>query len=236
MRKAKGDAPAKTGIGREVGASRVAQDYVKAIYRLGERGDRVTTKRLAEAMKVSAPTVTQTLRRLSDNGLVGYASYRGVTLTKSGERVALEMIRHHRLVEQFLFEVLGLPWDRVHDEAERWEHILSEEVEARIAAALGHPTRDPHGARIPSQSLILKQEALTTLAELEADATVVIAEVGDHDAALLRYLEGLGLVPDAEVTVKAREPFGGAIVVVVNGVERRVSPAAAAHIRVRRSG
>jgi DtxR family Mn-dependent transcriptional regulator len=213
--------------------SRAAQDYVKMIYRLGESGARVSTKRLAEAMKVSAPTVTQMLKRLSEEGLARYTRYRGVVLTEAGEKVALEMIRHHRLVEQYLYEVLGVAWDRVHEEAENWEHILSEEVEARMAEALGHPERDPHGAPIPSAELVMEREPLGRLSEIHAGETVVIVEVGDHDAALLRYLKERGLVPGAKVAVKAREPFGGALITSVNGKKTRIGLAAAEHIRVR---
>ncbi|MHA2621564.1 MAG: metal-dependent transcriptional regulator [bacterium JZ-2024 1] len=216
-------------------ATRAAQDCVKAIYRIGEHGDKVTTKRIAEVLKVSAPTVTQMLKRMAGDGWVKYERYRGVTLTEAGEKVALEMLRHHRLVEQFLHQVLGMPWDKVHDEAERWEHILSEEVEARMAEALEHPRRDPHGARIPPENLDMEREPLATLADLEPGSSATIVELGDHDANLLRYFARLALFPDTQVTVAAREPFGGSIAIIVEGQRKRVSPGAAAYIRIRKT-
>lgn len=226
--------PARRNKKRRGVPGRVAQDYLKAIYRLREHGDRVTTKRLAELMKVSPPTVTQTLKRLSEEAYIKYIKYRGVFLTEAGEKIALEMIRHHRLVEQFLHKVLGLSWDRVHDEAERWEHILSEEVEARIAQMLDHPTHDPHGAPIPSQNLVITREPLTPLAQLETGATGVVAQVSDHDPALLRHLDQLGIVPGSPVTIRARDPFGGSLSVSVNGIHRLISIYAASHIHIRR--
>jgi DtxR family transcriptional regulator, Mn-dependent transcriptional regulator len=185
------------------------QDYLKAIYELHEEEGRVTTSALARRMDVSAPSATSMIKKLADLGLARHEPYQGVALEPAGERIALEMIRHHRLVERFLSEVLGVPWDEVHEEAERWEHVLSEEVEDRIDEVLGFPTNDPHGSPIPGRDGSIVRPDTVPLAELEAGQTGRIAEVSDRDGEVLRYLARVGLVLEAEVRVERVEPFEG---------------------------
>ncbi|HVM18005.1 MAG TPA: metal-dependent transcriptional regulator [Gaiellaceae bacterium] len=193
------------------------QDYLKAIYELCEEEGRVTTTALARRMDVSAPSATSMIKRLAELGLVRHEPYQGVALEPGGEQLALEMIRHHRLVEQFLAQVLGVPWDEVHDEAERWEHVLSEDVEDRIDEVLGFPTSDPHGSPIPARDGSIVRPESVPLAELEPGQSAVVAEVSDRDAAVLRYLGRVGLVPRAEVSVLEAEPFDGPLTLDVAG-------------------
>jgi DtxR family transcriptional regulator, Mn-dependent transcriptional regulator len=191
--------------------SAVMEDYLKAIYELGgvQAGEMVPAAALVERMAAPPATVTDTVKRLAALGLVLHAPYRGVTLTAAGEKAALEVIRHHRLLEQYLVEALGLSWDEVHAEADRLEHVLSEALEARIAAALGHPTSDPHGDPIPAADLTMPSPRQDRLSEQPAGASVVVARVGDQEPAKLRYLAELGLVPGAMVDVLTRLPFDG---------------------------
>src|SRR6266540_4706738 len=192
------------------------EDYLKSIWKL-ERQGRATTSALAADLGVSPASVTGMLKKLAALGLVDHEPYRGAVLTVPGERVALEVVRHHRLLELYLTQALGLGWDEVHDEAEKLEHHLSEELEARIDAALGHPRRDPHGDPIPSPELVLEGEETRTLDEVETGAAVVVARVPGEDAGLLRYLGGLGLAPDAELRVVEHAPYGGPVTVEVEG-------------------
>jgi DtxR family transcriptional regulator, Mn-dependent transcriptional regulator len=199
------------------------QDYVKEIYKLRLEGKRATTSAIAERMGVRPPSVTAMLKRLSVLGLAKHAPYRGVELTPAGERVALEVIRHHRLVELYLAEALGLSLDEVHSEADRLEHVLSEELEARIDQSLGFPTHDPHGDPIPDAELRLDRAQLRTLASLEPGDQATISRVPDGDDELLRYLAKLALVPGKKVTLRAAEPFGGPLTVRVGKVEHSIS-------------
>ena len=192
------------------------EDYLKAIWKLG-RGGRVTTTALAGELGVSAASATGMLKKLAGLRLVEHEPYRGASLTLAGERVALEVVRHHRLLELYLTEALGLGWDEVHAEAERLEHHLSEELEARIDAALGHPTRDPHGDPIPSADLELAHDDARPLADLAAGGTGVVVRVPGEDGALLRYLGDLGLAPLRRVRVIEHAPFEGPVTVEVEG-------------------
>jgi DtxR family Mn-dependent transcriptional regulator len=186
------------------------QDYAKAIHSLASRGGGpVQTTALAERLGVSPGSVTAMLKRMGDLGLVSHEPYHGVTLTKAGERVALEVIRHHRLIESYLAEALGMPWDRVHDEAEVLEHYISEELEERLAAALGDPSHDPHGDPIPDRDLGLASDEGVPLAELEPGATGTFTRVSDSDPEMLRYLGELGIRPGVEIEIKEKQPFGG---------------------------
>jgi DtxR family transcriptional regulator, Mn-dependent transcriptional regulator len=196
------------------------QDYLKAIYELHEEKGEVTTTALARRMNVAAASATSMIKKLAVLGLVRHEPYQGVLLEPAGQRVALEMIRHHRLVERFLAEVLGVPWDEVHDEAERWEHVLSEGVEDRIDAVLGFPTSDPHGSPIPARDGSIDRPERLPLAELDPGQSAVIAEVSDRDGEVLRYLAEAGLVPSAAVTVVAVEPFDGPLTLRVEGKQR----------------
>jgi DtxR family transcriptional regulator, Mn-dependent transcriptional regulator len=188
------------------------ENYAKAIYELqGRGGGAVGTTAVADRVGVAPGSASGMLRRLADEGLVQYEPYRGARLTKEGERVALEVIRHHRLLELFLAEVLGMPWDRVHEEAEVLEHHISEELEELIAAKLGEPARDPHGDPIPSRELDVAADETTSLAELEAGAKATFERVSDSDPEMLRYLDSHGIRPGAKLEVTAREPFEGPI-------------------------
>jgi DtxR family transcriptional regulator, Mn-dependent transcriptional regulator len=191
--------------------SPAVQDYLKAIYALDAAGIQVSTSALADRMGVSAPSATAMMKRLAELGLAERAPYRGVVLTEAGRRGALEMLRHHRLLERYLADTLGLPLDQVHAEAERLEHVLSEELEARIDEALGFPTHDPHGDPIPDRNLELSGSVARLLVDLSPGDRTTVSRVPDNDAGVLRYLEELGLVPGEPVELTAIAPFGGPI-------------------------
>jgi len=209
--------------------TQAVEDYLKAIFDLS-RGGPVATSALAERLGVTPASVTGMAKKLAGMNLVTHEPYRGVALTEAGERIALEVIRHHRLIETYLHEALGVPWDRVHAEAERIEHVLSEDLEARMDAALGHPTVDPHGAPIPSLALEVVERDVTPLAELEVGTRGIVAEVSDHSADLLRYVGQLGLYPQTPLEVVAVAPFDGPLTVRVGGEERTVGQKAARYI------
>ena len=202
--------------------SEAMQDYLKTIYALRERGDgaAVTTQSLAQALNVAPPSATAMVKKLAELKLVSHAPYYGVDLTRSGERVALEIIRHHRLIETYLAQALGVPWDKVHDEAERWEHVLSEEVEARMDKALNHPTHDPHGSPIPSAAGVVAREECIALSELEAGQEREVRRVADEDAALLRHLDKVGLRPGARVLVVRHDATEGVMHLKVDDKKR----------------
>ena len=199
------------------------QDYVKEIYKLRLEGKRATTSAIAARLGVRPPSVTAMVKRLSALGLAKHAPYRGVELTPAGERVALEIIRHHRLLELYLTQALGLSLDEVHSEADRREHALSEELEARIDRSLGYPTHDPHGDPIPDAALRLDRKRLRTLASLEPGDEATIKRVPDGDDELLRYLAKLALVPGKKVKLRSAEPFDGPLTVRVGKVEHAIS-------------
>jgi DtxR family transcriptional regulator, Mn-dependent transcriptional regulator len=195
--------------------SEAIQDYAKAIYALQRRaeGQPVTTNDLAERLAVTPASVSAMLKKLAERGLVEHIPYRGVLLTDAGGRVALEVLRHHRLLELYLSEQLDVPWDRVHQEAEALEHVISEDLEARIAAKLGEPTHDPHGDPIPSVDLEIDEGDARALETLETGATGRFVRVSDSDPEMLRYLDerGVRLVDTLEVV--DRQPFGGPLTV-----------------------
>ena len=214
------------------GLTDASQDYLKEIYKLRMAGRRATTSAVAERLGVRPPSVTAMLKRLTTLGLAKHAPYRGVELTPAGERVALEMIRHHRLLEQYLAQALGLSLDEVHTEADRLEHALSEELEARIDHSLGYPTHDPHGDPIPNAKLRMARASLRTLASLEPGDEATIRRVPDGDDELLRYLAKLALVPGKKVKLSRAEPFGGPLTVRVGKSEHAISRELAAGIGV----
>lgn len=188
------------------------EDYLKVIYTLvGERGEaRASTSAISERMEVSAASATNMMQKLADMRLVEYVPYRGVSLTETGEKIALEVIRHHRLIELYLSEALGYSWDTVHDEAERLEHVISEEFEDRIDAMLGHPTTDPHGDPIPPKTgRPPAGTASRRLSEAEVGESVVVRRVSDRDGKLLRQLATLELVPGTRVRIVSRDSAGG---------------------------
>ena len=185
------------------------QDYLKNIYELTENGETASTNALAKKLNISPPSVTGMVQKLASAkpALVEYQKHQGVTLTKEGRKAALEVIRHHRLLEAWLVQTLGYSWDEVHEEAERLEHVISEDFERRIAAAMGHPVRDPHGELIPTEDLKMPLDDSTPLSALRPNQTATIQRIKAPDRELLRYLEGLGLVPGAQIEVKDYSPF-----------------------------
>jgi DtxR family Mn-dependent transcriptional regulator len=194
--------------------SPAVEDYAKAIYQIGERvGGAVSTNALAERLDVTAASASGMVRKLDELGLVEHVPYKGVQLTAKGVRVALEVLRHHRLLELYLAETLGVPWDRVHDEAEVLEHVLSEELEALIAAKLGNPTRDPHGDPIPSADLVIEEQETETLAAAEPGTSGVFVRISDSDPEMLRYLAERGIAPGDAFEVVEKHPFDGPLFV-----------------------
>lgn len=185
------------------------QDYLKNIYDLTEDGESASTNALAAKLKVKPASVTGMVQKLATAkpALVEYQKHQGVTLTKEGKKAALEVIRHHRLIETWLVQTLGYSWDEVHEEAERLEHVISEDFERRIAAALGHPLRDPHGELIPTADLKMPLEDSTPLSALRPTQKGTVQCVKAADTELLRYLESLGLIPGAEIDVKDYSQF-----------------------------
>jgi len=212
--------------------SESAQDYLKAIWKLQAAHGEATTSALAGELGVSPASATAMLKKLDRLGLVQHEPYHGARLTPAGERVALEVIRHHRLLELYLKEALGLSWDQVHAEAERLEHYLSDEVEARIDAALGYPTRDPHGDPIPTAELVLETGERRTLVDIAAGDEAVIRRVPDSDPELLRYLADLGLVPECPVVMIEQAPFEGPVTLEIDGRMHSIGRSVAARIEV----
>ena len=194
------------------------EDYLKAIYTLGLTNPQVTTSLLAEHIGVKPASVTGMLKTLAELNLVSYTPYHGVELTIAGNRIALEVVRHHRLIELYLVEALGYSWDEVHDEAEALEHVISEKLEARIAAHLGHPSFDPHGDPIPTVEGTLPIGGDVSLGSLEVGVHGEITRVCDQHPERLRYLADLGLVPGASLEVVASAPFDGPVSIRVGGV------------------
>jgi DtxR family Mn-dependent transcriptional regulator len=212
--------------------SGAVQDYLKTIYTLQEQGGAVSTSALAEAMGVAAASATGMVKKLAGLKLARHSPYQGVILTKAGEKMALEVIRHHRLLELYLAEALGYSWDKVHEEAERLEHVISEEFEEKIFEALGRPTRDPHGDPIPTKDGTLVAGSHERLSDLEPGATGVIRRVSDRNAEMLRYLALRGLVPDATVQVVEKAPFNGPITVKTGEAAHVLGRDLASHIHV----
>src|SRR3954467_5977071 len=193
--------------------SSAVQDYAKAIYSLEQRCDSgaVSTNALAERLGVSAASASSMVKKLDGLGLVEHVPYRGVALTERGAKVALEVLRHHRLLERFLAEELGVPWDRVHDEAEVLEHVLSEELEELIAAKLGHPTIDPHGDPIPTAELEIVEPDTVSLDALDAGQAGTFVRISDSDPEMLRYLGARGIALGDAFEVIDKQPFGGPV-------------------------
>ncbi len=205
-------------INNERRVTAAMEDYLKAIYLLQRQGQKVSTSSLAEQLGGLRPgSVTPMVKKLAKYGLVEHTPYYGVVLTASGERIALEVIRHHRLIELYLVQVLGYRWDEVHEDADALEHVISEKLEAQIAAQLNHPTLDPHGDPIPTLDGIMPDSSQLCIADLDPGHTGVVARVGEQQADRLRYLAELGLVPGARVALVARAPFDGPLTVQIDG-------------------
>lgn len=209
-----------------------AEDYLKAIYELEQGDSPAGTNAVAERLGIAAASVSGMLQRLGRLGLVQTERYRGTRLTDPGRAVALQLIRRHRIIESYLVSRLGFSWDDVHDEAERLEHAASTELIERMAADLGNPTADPHGAPIPTVEGEVDERRFDSLASLEAGATARVSRMSDRDATLLRYLADRGIRPGACVRVESREPFDGAIMITVGRKRQSISPAAAASVWV----
>jgi DtxR family transcriptional regulator, Mn-dependent transcriptional regulator len=200
--------------------SQAIEDYIKAIYILGvDTEGGVSTTKIAEALEVSSASVTNMIKKLAKMGLVRYESYYGAELTDSGKKIALEIIRHHRLLELYLKEVMGYSWDEVHDEAEKLEHHISERFEDKIAELLNNPTHDPHGDPIPSKDGVMPEIANEPLTEAEIGEQVMLGRVANQDPELLRYLEEIGLIPGIVLEVIKKAPFNGPVTIKIEDEE-----------------
>ena len=212
------------------------EDYLKAIYDLERDTQPAATNDIAERLAISPASVSGMMRRLAEQGLITHEPYRGARLTDDGRRAALRTLRRHRILECYLTEVLGYPWDRVHDEAERLEHAASEELIERMADALGDPVHDPHGAPIPSREGVVEETPRRTLADVAAGERVRVRQVMDDDGERLRYLAELGIRPGSILRVLDRAPFDGPITLWVGdgagSVTRAVGPALGAQVFV----
>jgi DtxR family transcriptional regulator, Mn-dependent transcriptional regulator len=209
------------------------EDYCKAIFTLESRGDQpVSTTALAERLSITPGSVSAMLKRLDELGVITHVPYRGVRLTADGRRVALEVIRHHRLLESYLADALGMPWDRVHAEAEVLEHVLSEDLEELIAAKLGHPTVDPHGDPIPNADLEIEERATDRMESLQPGDEGRFVRVSDSDPEMLRYLAERGISPGERFAVRDRQPFGGPLFVQFGEREHAIGGQLAGAMRV----
>ena len=200
-------------IDQSTGRSNAIEDYAKAIYSLQRRngGASVSTNKLAQRCGVTPASASAMVKKLAELDLALHEPYHGVRLTPAGERLALEMLRHHRLLELYLAEHLDVPWDRVHEEAEALEHVLSEDLEARIAAKLGHPTHDPHGDPIPDHDLVIDEGETEALSNVAIGAGGRFVRVSDSDSRMLRFLAEQGIAIGERCVVTARQPFDGPI-------------------------
>jgi DtxR family Mn-dependent transcriptional regulator len=217
----------------ELMRSPAVEDYSKAIYSLQSRSDEpVSTTALAERLGITPGSVSAMLKKLDELGLITHVPYKGVRLTDDGRRLALEVIRHHRLIESFLADSLGMPWDQVHAEAEILEHVLSEDLEQLIAAKLGHPTVDPHGDPIPSADLKLEERPTRSMESLQVGEQGVFVRVSDSDPQMLRYLTDCGISPGDRFVVRERQPFGGPLFVRFGEKEHAIGGQLASAMRV----
>jgi DtxR family Mn-dependent transcriptional regulator len=207
-----------------------AEDYLKTIYELERDGAAAGTNEIAARLDIAPASVSGMVRRLADQGFVEHEPYRGVRLTDSGRVNALRMLRRHRILECYLTAVLGYRWDDVHDEAERLEHAASDELIERMAAALGHPTVDPHGAPIPTADGVVDERRHRTLADLAIGIPARVVRMADEDGSFLRYVAELGVTPGAAIEVTGRAPFDGPLEVLVDGCVRAMGTAAAARV------
>jgi DtxR family Mn-dependent transcriptional regulator len=208
------------------------EDYLKAIYTIGRGTGAAATNEIAQRLAIAPASVSGMVRRLADQGLLAYERYHGVKLTDSGRRAALRTLRRHRVIEAYLSEALGYPWDRVHEEAERLEHAASDELVDRMAATIGEPEVDPHGAPIPTKDGSVDETEYTSLADLAVGASGMIVRVAGEDPERLRYLGELSILPGKRVTVKFRAPYDGPITLGAGRQEISIGPALASHVLV----
>lgn len=204
------------------GLSRSIEDYLKVIYKLEDQGDAAQTSAIAVALSIAPPSVSGMVKRLAESGLVEHVPYRGVRLTIAGRRQALRMLRRHRLLEAYLIEKLGYGWDDVHDEAERLEHAVSDELVERMAQALDNPTHDPHGEPIPTAEGEIESTDFVPLTEIEPEQSGELCMVGIQDAERLRFIGSLGLRPGVRFNVVARQPFNGPVTIELDDRRREV--------------
>lgn len=209
------------------------EDYLKAIYHLADEGEPATTVVLAERLGVAAPSVTHMVKRMHEMGLVLHSPYHGIELTPTGKAAAIEVVRHHRLIELYLTEFLDMPWERVHEEAERLEHVLSEDLESRMADKLGQPSVDPHGHPIPSHDGAVSALPSLSLWNVPPGSRAIIAQVSDRDPALLSHLAQLGLVPGATIEIRETSPYSGTQTVATGRDQHVIGAELARSIRVR---
>ncbi len=214
--------------------SESVEDYLKATYKIQQQQEWVSTSALAERLRLAPASITNMVQRLEKLGFLIYEPYHGVQLTEQGMTKALDIIRHHRLVELFLAEIVGYSWDLVHEEAERLEHTVSEDFVERIDKVLGFPEHCPHGVPIPTEEGQVRKEDSATLLECVPGETAMIQRVSDTSAEFLRYAESLGLVPTVEVTLVGREPFQGPLHIRVGKQEHHIGRDAAARLYVKR--
>lgn len=210
-----------------------AEDYLKAIYELEQRGAAAGTNDIAGRLGIAAASVSGMVQRLARLGLVRAERYRGARLTTAGRAAALQLIRRHRIIECYLVERLGFGWEDVHDEAERLEHAASDDLIERMAEAIGNPTEDPHGAPIPTRAGEVDETRLASIAELKAGEVATVVRMSDRDPAFLRYLDELGIRPGAIVEVVSRAPFDGPVTMRVGGAEHAVGTSAAGQVFIR---
>lgn len=212
--------------------TQAAEDYLKSIYKLQEKGGKVSTGILADYLNVKPASVTGMMKKLKSMNLVKHERYQGVTLTDAGMVIALEIIRHHRLLELYLFKALGVPWDGVHEEAEKLEHVISEDVEARMDEFLGYPTTDPHGSPIPDKNGVVLKTPSIPMTDLKNGQSCVVAEVNDSDSALLRHLGSFNLYPGTAFRVIEVAPFEGPFTIDIAGQQAVIGREVAKHIFV----
>lgn len=208
------------------------EDYLKAIYKLQERDEQVPTSALAEYMSITPASVTNMCKKLAELNLLVYEPYQGVKFTSAGRKLALEIVRHHRLIELYLAEALGVPWDQVHAEAEKLEHVISEDLEERMAAALGDPQFDPHGAPIPSRTGNVTRHESGRLVDMTVGDKLMVVEVDDDDPELLRYLGQMGIYPGTEIELLDSAPFNGPLTLSLGDAQRSLGYQAAKSILV----
>jgi len=201
--------------------SRSVEDYLKAVYQLTEREPDAATSDIAQRLGVAPASVTGMIKRLAESGLLEHEPYRGARLTRRGRQAALAVMRRHRIIESYLINKLAYDWSTVHDEAERLEHVVSDELIERMAFALGEPRYDPHGAPIPTREGVIEQPSYLRLADVDEGRHVTLRLVGDDDSERLRYLKGIGLVPMVEMEVLDKQPFGGPITLRIGTTDTR---------------
>jgi DtxR family Mn-dependent transcriptional regulator len=213
-------------------ASEQVENYIKNIYKLQEQEKRVTTSLLSDRLQISAPSVSEMVRKLADEGTVRYTPYKGVELTEEGRKQALKIVRRHRLWELFLVEVLKYQWDEIDEEAERLEHFMSEKLEERIDVALGYPRRDPHGDLIPTREGILEDPKHVALSDLEPGSDGIVSRVNDEHPEVLQYMSKLGIVLGTVVRIKERIDFDGSLRAEIGSREQFISAKLAQNIFV----